>query len=263
MWAATTQLALAVTPSVDVTAAMKLAVPDDFASAKAHGAKIKKVDHDQNYIVRWKPQGFDRKTGITLVSLHGHEGWAVTEFEKWYPELTERGYAYVGIQYWFGTGSTTDDYYKNKKITKIIRHRLKHYNVKHGSVIFHGFSMGSARSYGVALLDGQKQKPYFGVTISNAGAWADNYPMYANVLNGKYGNHPFKHDQFIFYCAGQDASHPTSCTDFGHTADVIASLGGEVNLFIRDANGQHGSFMLNEANRDEALDEAESLLIFR
>ena len=117
-----------------------------YAFAETHGAEIIPVDSGMSYAVWWQPEGFDVTTDTVVVSLGGHGGWAVKDFEVWYPQLTERNVAYLGLQWWFGRSLEKEGYYESDRIYSLFAEQLEAKGVTPGNVIFEGYSMGSARS---------------------------------------------------------------------------------------------------------------------
>lgn len=237
-----------------------------FTYSLAQGGKIIPIDSNKSFVVWWQPENFDPATGTVLVSLHGHAEWAVKDFEIWHPELVERGYAYLGVQWWFGQSLEPIGYYEPDQIYAIIVEQLAQHTIPPGNVIFEGFSMGSARSYAVTLRDTLCGPQYFGVTIANAGQWEDDYSSNVGVLAGQYGESPYAGTDWILFCGGQDKNEyaktnfPLVCDGMEHTKEVLTRYGGTVDLLLKDPTGDHGSFSLNPDNRDQVLNAAESIL---
>jgi hypothetical protein len=238
-----------------------------YTFAEDNGAQIIPVDNGMSFAVWWQPEGFDITKDTVVVSLHGHGSWATQDFKVWYPRLTERKVAYLGLQWWFGRSLENEGYYEPDQIYRLIAEELKAKGVPVGHVIFEGFSMGGARSYGVNLYDHLCGDNYFGVNIANSGPWENDYPLYAKILSGIYGEKPFEDTRWILFCGETDVNeHPSTpelanvCTGMTATQTTLTSLGATVDLFIKDPTGDHGSFMINADNVNEAMDEAEKIL---
>ncbi len=230
-------------------------------------AEIIPVNNDQSYAVWWQPKDFDAAKDTVVVSLHGHGSWATKDFEVWYPQLTQRHMAYLGLQWWFGRSLEDEGYYEPDQVYALISEQLAAKGIPSGHVIFQGFSMGSARSYGVTLFDHLCGENYFGVSIANSGQWEDDYELYANTMAGAYGEKPFEGTEWILYCGEKDynsyatgSREKDTCQGMSNTKDRLESLGGLVDLFIQDPTGSHGSFMLDADNVNQAMDEAEMIL---
>jgi len=232
-----------------------------------HDAEIIPVDNDMSYAVWWEPEGFDITKDTVLVSLGGHGGWAVKDFEIWYPQVSERKIAYLGLQWWFGRSLEDEGYYEPDRIYSLLAEQLEEKGAIPGNVIFEAFSMSSARSYGIALYDNLCGEHYFGVNIANSGPWEDGYPLYSKLLTGDYGTDLFKDTRWILFCGETDFNeHPSTpelsnvCNGMTTTQERLEDFGGTVELFIKDPNGDHGSFMMNDDNVNQGMDEAEKLL---
>lgn len=252
-------------PVGDVLALAQQKSQEAYNFTQGHGAQIIPVDDNKSYVVWWQPDGFNPTTDTVVVSLHGHGEWAIKDFEVWYPELTKRHYAYLGVQWWFGRSLEPDGYYEPDQIYSIITKQLAAQGIPKGNIIFQGFSMGSARSYAITLLDHLCGADYFGVTISNAGQWEDDYNSNVDVLAGKYGSSPYAGTHWILFCGVKDDNeHATFsfsnvCDGMTYTQDVLTKYGGTVDLFLKDPDGDHGSFMINPDNRTIALDLADTI----
>lgn len=238
-----------------------------YTFAQNNGAEIIPVDNGVSFAVWWQPEGFDITKDTVVVSLHGHGSWATRDFEVWYPELSQRKVAYLGLQWWFGRSLEDEGYYNPDRIYSLISQELAAKGVPPGNVIFEGFSMGGARSYGVSLYDQLCGDKYFGVNIANSGPWENDYPLYAQILSGTYGDKPFDDTRWILFCGEKDINeHPSTpelanvCTGMTATQTTLTSLGATVDLFIKDPTGDHGSFMRNADNFNQGMDEAEKIL---
>ncbi len=222
------------------------------------GAEIIPVDNNNSYAVWWEPTDFDPTQDTVVVSLHGHASWAVRDFEAWYPELTQRNVAYLGLQWWFGRSLEDEGYYEPDQVYALIAEQLAAKGIPSGHVIFEGFSMGSARSYGVTLYDHLCGENYFAVSIANSGPWEDEYALYKKVLTKAYGSRPFEGTHWILFCGEQDPKEKpgTVCDSMAMTQDRLENMGGTIDLFIKDSTGGHGSFMLNLDNVNEAIEKA-------
>lgn len=219
------------------------------------------LDDGNTYGVWWQPTDFDPATDTVLVSLGGHGGWATRDFSVWYPHISERGYGFFTLQWWLGRSLENEGYYEPEEMYAMIRQVLAEKGIPPGHVIFQGYSMGSARSYGITALDSVGGK-YFALTISNSGVWEDDYPINEDIAEGKYGTQPFAGIDWILYCAVNDTEHPdwNKCEAMDETQTKIEKYGGKVDLYIKDEAGTHGSFMVNADNARRALDVADEIL---
>lgn len=194
-----------------------------------------------------------------MVSIHGHQGWATKDFQIWHKHLRRKGWGFIGIQWWYGRSAESVGYAKPKDIYPWIVEALEELGVPKGNVVFTGFSMGGANSYAVTFLDRQQETPYFGITISNAGAMEEDYPPNRPFLEKRTGPEPFKGANWILFCAEHDEQRPTSCEVMEWTDQQLKELGATVHKFIRNPVGGHGGFMKDDIC-DPTLDLAEKIV---
>lgn len=247
-------------PAGDVLALSQEKDPQSYAFAESHSAELIPVDDNKSYVVWWAPTDFNVAQDTVIVSLHGHGEWATKDFEVWYPEATSHHYAYLGVQWWFGRSLESIGYYDDIAIAKIIETELAAQGVPPGHVIFQGFSMGGTRTYGVTMYDALCGQHYFGVTISNAGSWKNDYPLHTRMLEGDFGTQPLKDTHWIWFCAAQDADQTHSCDEYTAALPLFEQMGAHIDLFFNDPQGEHGSFMRNANNVERALTQAEEIL---
>lgn len=249
-------------PVGDVLAIAKKERASSFAAIDAAGASVLSLDGGKTYGVWWAPSGFDPKTGTVFVSLHGHGEFAAKGFEVWLPEMKEQNMAFLGIQWWLGRSLESSGYYEPQNIAALVDEGLTQESVTSSNVILEGFSMGSARSYGITMWDRLCGPSRVAVTISNAGAWDDSYPMYADMLDGTYGTQPLAGKPFVLFCGEKEigALAKGSCAQMETTRTRIESLGANVIELITDPNGDHGSMNQNPENAERAIAAAKTAL---
>jgi len=233
-----------------------------FARLQDAGAQVEETEDRRSFVVWQAPQGFDPKTGIVLVTLHGHQGWASKGVMVWNDEVRARGWAHLAVQWWYGRSAEAHGYARPADIYPWTVEALRRHGVEPGRVIFEGFSMGSANCYAMTYLDRQAARPYFAVTIANSGALADDFPPNRPFLSGEGGARPFAGTHWIFYCSERDEEQRDACNRIARGADRIKQLGGDIALFIRDPQGPHGGFKSN-ADFPRAMDLAATFVTGR
>ena len=217
--------------------------------------EVKKTPDEKSYYVIWRPENFDEENGIYLVTLHGHDGQATRDFEVFYPAVKEHGFALISLQWQLDS----ETYYLPHEIYKNLMLIFANENVKPGRVVLEGFSRGSANSYGVTLFDNLSHQ-YFALTIANSGHAGMDFPLYAEINGGKYGEDVFAGTRWIFYCGELDTSGDDNCEIIEESKNWVESLGGEVLLFMRDPNGDHGGMTINKENLENVLQLVEQEL---
>jgi hypothetical protein len=240
--------------SASLLAQAQAADPTRYAFVVAKKAEIKATSDNKAFTMWWQPAGSKPPAGV-IVPLSGHDGWAHDGIYLWQPYAEKYGYAILSLQWWFGQGESTADYYTPEQMYPLITAMLAEKGAAPGKVFFNGFSRGSANSYAMAALDNAATgKHWFGLVLSNAGGAAANYPPNQQIVAGAYGTQPFKGMQWAMYCGEKDPD-PTlnGCPAMKSARDWVTGYGATVQIFIDDPNGDHGGFMLNAANVESAL----------
>jgi len=222
--------------------------------AVSNAAEIRNTSDNKSFTIWWQPTT-GTPTGV-IVTLHGHGSYATDEFYLWQPYAKTRGYAILALQWWFGGGEATSDYYQPEEMYPIIASLLTEKGVQPGSVLFHGYSRGSANSYGMTALDTSSGNRFIAMTLSNAGGATASYPPNMKIADGTYGLKPFSGVQWVMYCGEQDPD-PTinGCPAMTASRDWVTQYGATFKLLIDDPSAGHGGFMTNSSNVNTALAE--------
>lgn len=235
--------------------------PDRYQFAVDKGAQFVPTSDGRSFYVLWTPEGFDQALLRPMIAtLHGHASWALDEFFLWQPYAEQRGYGIIALQWWFGGGEAINDYYLPQAMYPIFEEALLNQGIEPGKVLFHGFSRGSANSYAMTALDRQGNQ-FFGLTISNAGGMAKDFPPNGDIINGKFGATPFRGAHWVMYCGDKDPTPDRAgCAGMQAARELVTSYGATVDLFIEDPTGDHGGFHLNPVNVNKALDVFDKLI---
>lgn len=217
------------------------------------GAQIQATSDNLAFSVWWAPAGWTPQSGV-IVTLHGHGSYAFDEFYLWQPYAAAKGYAVLALQWWFGGGEATSDYYTPQAMYPILAGLLANKSVSTGTALLHGFSRGSANSYAVAAQDAQSGNRYFHMVLSVAGGAMSNYPPNQQIAAGNYGSQPFAGYQWVMYCGEKDPDPGINgCPAMTAARDWVVKYGATFSLLIDDPSGDHGGFMTNSANVNTAL----------
>lgn len=235
--------------SASLLAQARAANPVRYQFAVDKKAEIRDTTDNRAFSIWWQPSA-TATPAATIVTLHGHASYATDDFYLWQPYAEAKGYALLALQWWFGGGEATSDYYQPQDMYPLIAALLNAKGIPPGTVLFTGFSRGSAVSYAMTVLDAVRGRRYFGMTLSNAGAAASDYPPNRDIDAGVYGNKPFSGVKWAMYCGEKDAG---VCAAMNDTRTWVTGHGATVVLYIDDPNGDHGGFMLNSANVETAL----------
>jgi hypothetical protein len=226
--------------------------PPRYQFALTNNAEIRNTSDNKAFTLWWQPST-STPTAV-IVTLHGHGSYATDEFYLWQPYAQARGYAILALQWWFGGGETTADYYLPEEMYPIIASLLTSKGVQPGAVLFHGYSRGSANSYAMTALDASSGNRFFAMTLSNSGGATANFPPNMQIVAGTYGLKPFSGMQWVMYCGEKDPD-PTinGCPAMTASKEWVTKYGATVKLLIDDPNGDHGGFMTNSTNVTNAL----------
>lgn len=230
--------------------------PERAQYAREQHARVELTADKKSFYVLWFPEETDPENPPPMiVTIHGHASWAFDEFYLWHQAARERGYGILAIQWWLGEGEEFTDYLSPQEIYRVIDNVLSRERVKRGTVLFHGFSRGSANSYGVAALDRVTGTGYFALIVANAGKPGLDFPPNRDIVNGRYGDTPLRGTHWVTFAGGRDP-HPDRDGIFGmrEAADWIRKYGGVVDRVIEDTNADHGGFHRNPENMRAALD---------
>lgn len=248
---------------IPLLAKMAQASPDRYRFAVEKGASFHADPDGKSFYISWFPKNVQAGGNTpVLVTLHGHGSYAFDEFYLWQPFLEKRGYGIVALQWWFGGGETPKDYYMPNELYRNIDGIFKEMGVRSGRAVLHGFSRGSANSYGVKAFDATKGKRYFILTIANAGRPGPDFPANAEIDKGAFGKRPFAGTYWVTFAGAKDPNpERDGIAGMRYAKEWIEKHGGEVYLAIEDDEGDHGGFHRNKKNVDAALDVFAKLLM--
>src|SRR3989338_4879744 len=170
--------------------------------ALKNGASIVHTKDNKSFYLLWRPEGIEPKSYI--VTIHGHGSYAFDEFYLWHGYAKKYGYGIIALQWWFGEGDMTEDYYSPFAMYPIIEDTLRQLHTPQGKVLLHGFSRGSANIYALTALDRNKGGKFFGMTIANAGGASKDYPPNYDISHGSFGQTPFEVTHWILFTFVKD-----------------------------------------------------------
>ncbi len=221
----------------------------------SNGAQVFATPDSSSFYLQWFPNGANPSTTPLIVSLHGSGGRAFVEINNWYSEAQLHGCGIIALQWYRGAASLPpNDYLNDTAIYTDIVSVLTGFNYPSGKAFLHGFSRGSARSYAIVFLDSHGGNNYFCTALSNSGSAGLNYPLYAQIDSGNYGNNVFAGKQWALFCGGQDTNLTQSgCPGMSNTETWLQSQGASVGIFIQDSTLGHDGFHLVPAYIDSVL----------
>ncbi len=225
-------------------------------------AKIGLTPDGKTFYLSWFPEGsVPGNPPPIIATISGHDGWAVDDFHVWHRFLQKRGYGFFAIQWWLGSGKSSQDYLTPFEMYRVMDIVFQKENVKPGTVLLHGFSRGSTNTYAVAAMDRSEHKNYFALIVANAGKANSDYPPTREIENGRYGATPFEGTHWVTFAGGRDPNpERAGIKGMRETGQWIQQYGGTVDLAIEDPNAGHGGFHMNPQNAEAALDVFEKIL---
>ncbi len=230
--------------------------------ALKNGASVELTPDGKSFQVLWLPEGADPEhLPPMIVTIHGHGSWAFDEIYLWHREAKKRGYGILAVQWWLGKGEKFQDYLIPQEIYRDLDSVLRRGHAAPGSVLFHGFSRGSANSYAVAALDRTSGNDYFGLIVANSGKPSPDFPPNIDVEKGRFGPQPLEGTHWVTFAGGKD-THPDrdGIAGMREAAEWIRRYGGVVDQAIEDENAGHGGFHRDPKNIEAALDIFEQRL---
>jgi hypothetical protein len=223
--------------------------------AEENHTRIELTPDRKSFYVLWLPQGASPTDPPPIIAtIHGHGSWAFDEFFLWHKAAQKRGYGILAVQWWLGKGERYQDYLTPQEIYRTIDQVMTREHVKPGTVLFHGFSRGSANSYAVAALDRTAGRHYFALIVANAGKPGLDFPPNRKIERGLFGPMPLQGTHWVTFAGGRDP-HPerSGIQGMREAAEWIRKYGGVVDLAIEDPDAGHGGFHRNSNNMDNAL----------
>lgn len=241
----------------------------NYAVVSAKGIKVVNLPEEESYAVFWQPSQIQQ--GRIMLAVHGTDGTPYAGINDEIDLGTRYGYTVLGVQW---HNQRTDNYYSATQLYRIIHKALQYAKERYGldlqRIAYVGFSRGAAVSYETTYLD-LKGYNYFDLTISASGGipinsgvspGEDNGPgvFFYNLVNNKLGSQPLAGSNFFLYCGEKDEEWGAEmCQQVDYAKTQIEKNGGTVVEFIRDANGTHGGYRLNESYHERGVNQFLSL----
>ena len=190
-----------------------------------------------------------------IVSIHGSNGFATDDLAIWSKSLQGREVGLICLQWWIGTDDSTQSYYRPQQIYREIDLLLQKRNIAPGSVMFHGFSRGSANSYAIAALDSGRGRKYFALNVASSGRMNLDYPPNQAIVSGKFGDHPLRGTRWITVAGALDSNpERDGITGMKQTATWLQEQGATVVESIEDPHQGHGALQTNQKNAEHVID---------
>lgn len=223
-----------------------------FSEVEKISPEILPTSDGRSFYVVWKSV---EKPKQWIVSIHGSNGFATDDFSRWHSSLKDRNAGIVCLQWWLGDGDTPKSYYTPIEIYREINIALTKLQVQPNSVMFHGFSRGSANSYAVVAIDAGQGSHYFSLAVASSGGVGIDYPPTQEISRGGYGKNPLQGTRWILVSGAKDP-HPDrdGISGMQKTAAWLKSQGAIIVENIEDPTEGHGALQRNSKNALHVID---------
>jgi hypothetical protein len=219
--------------------------------AERLGARVKRTRDGRSFALVWRPVGESRGW---IVTLHGSGSWAHDEIVLWQPFAQQRQLGIIALQWWFGGGQQSADYYAPPEMRREIEALMAAVGARAENTLLHGFSRGAANLYALAAMDGRTPRPLFRSVIANAGGMSADFPMNRDIAGGRFGPGPFTNTRWWLYCGGGDPNpERDGCPAMRRSQRWLQDRGAQAEL-TEDPGGDHGGFHRRGQNVERALD---------
>lgn len=209
----------------------------------------------QSFLTVWRAKGGASAPKRWIVSLHGTHGFATDDLVIWSPHLKGRDVGLLSVQWWLGGDNPRDSYYAPAQVYREVDLALQKLGVRPGTVMFHGFSRGSANAYAIVALDAGRGRKYFALNVASSGGVGLDYPPTRAIVAGIFGDHPLKGTRWITCAGGRDPQpERDGIPGMRRAAAWLREQGATVVQSVEDPNFGHGALVLNPKNAKRVLD---------
>lgn len=212
------------------------------------GTRLERSDDGRSFALVWQP-----KTAPAgwIFTLHGSGSWAYDEIVLWQPYAERHNLGLVALQWWFGGGHRSEDYYRPADIRRELERLAASVGAAPEHILLHGFSRASANLYALVAFDARQPRPLFRRVVANAGGMAADYPANRDIEAGS--GKPYAGTRWWLYCGGGDPNpERDGCEAMRRTRDWLDRLGATA-ILKEDPAGDHGGFHRRGENVEQAL----------
>ncbi len=199
---------------------------------------------NERYYLVWFPDDWENVADRKIViSLHGTGGCAEWMLNHWYTTSLTHSWGLVALQYYDPRTRLHDDdeaIYQN--LEAVVGDLRAHCPITGSDIFYHGFSMGSANSFPVAVRDRAAADHLFAAFIADSGCAGLNHPTLKNAPDDALTG-----ARFWMWCGENDIStiSPTRMTCAVMRDDMIPYVeghGGQVDALVEEEGTSHGMF---------------------
>ncbi len=230
--------------------------PAHYQFAIEKKAQILPTEDQRSFYILWYPKSYSNvEKPPLIVVLHGKGNSAFDEFYFWQAEAEKRGYGILALQHAMAESKDSPEaYYTADEIYSLTSAILQREGAPMRSTLLYGFDHGATDIYALASLDRANGHGYYAMMVANAGSVEPDSPQIKEISSHRLGS-VYSGSHWLFYCAGRGTGAETSgCGAMHRSADWVQDLGGQVDLFIEDPEGNHEGFYSNPANLSKVLE---------
>ena len=214
-------------------------------------SKISTEDNNQ-YFYYGAPAGQNNASPKKIIiTLHGTEGSAETDYGVWKPLIKDSGFALAALNWWDGSGDKISDYSTPEMINEYIHEFLEDQGYTTDDlVVFQGFSRGSANSYSVVAIDQASSNPYIKIAVSSSGGVESGYyESTTKSVPPSMQSNIYSKVEWILACGGKDSNpNRDGCPAMEQTKQFVIDKGATVLGLLQDPNAGHGALTTSSLN---------------
>jgi hypothetical protein len=235
-----------VAPTTIAPATSAVAEPDSPDTLSAPEAVA--TSDGRTHFVYGAPAGQNhRDVKRIVISLPGHGTSAEDGYAAWSRHIVGGNWAVAELDWWDGEGEDPTDYEQPAEIVPQVRAFLHEQGYDADDVVvLHGFSRGSANTYGVIANDRLQPGAVFDAVISNAGKYQAGFPITDHPLSDDELTQLFSGVPWVLVCGGQDPNPDRDgCPGMTETQTFLDEHGADVLALLTDPDEGHGAFHLS------------------
>jgi hypothetical protein len=233
------------------------ATPEQIKFARNIGVNLRITRDGRLFAATWSPNPNPRGWVVVLPDA---KGWAQEEIALWHPTLVRKSIGIVAMQWWYGTGDGPVHYANADVVYRELEQALRQMGMKPGTAMLYGIGRGAEIAYAIQAYDRHAGGKFFGATLANSGAMAEDVAANRRVAEGQFGLGPFDDTRWIFYCGGRDAdANRAGCPAMRGAANAVRKFGGKNELFLEEARGSRTTLLQEQRLIDSAIDKYLSL----
>ena len=244
-------------PPGTILARASEATPEQIKFARNIGVNLRITRDGRLFVATWSPNPNPRGWVVVLPDA---KGWAQEEIALWHPTLVRKSVGIVAMQWWYGTGDGPVHYANADVVYRELEQALRQMGMRPNTAMLYGVGRGAEIAYAIQAYDRHAGGKFFGATLANSGAMAEDVAANRRVAEGQFGLGPFDDTRWIFFCGGRDAEpERAGCPAMRGAANAVRRFGGKNELFLEEPRGSRATLLQEPRLIDAAIDKYLSL----